>query len=110
MLAGYLSSSTNEVAKLRRSLYRLKQAPRAWFGKFRGVLLQLAFYRSPYDSSLFFHRMSKSITILFIYVDDIIIMGTYSDMIQQLQASLHDKFHMKDLGPLTYFLGPEVGP
>ena len=29
-------------------------------------------------------------------------------MIKSLQASLRDSFHMKDLGPLHYFLGLEV--
>lgn len=29
-------------------------------------------------------------------------------MIKDLQASLRDSFHMKDLGPLNYFLGLEV--
>ena len=29
-------------------------------------------------------------------------------MISKLQSSLHQSFHMKDLGPLTYFLGLEV--
>lgn len=42
------------------------------------------------------------------YVDAIIIIGIHDDMIRQLQASLQDSLHMKDLGPLTYFLGLEV--
>ena len=46
--------------------------------------------------------------MLLVYVDDISISGTDAAMIQHLQASLHESFHMKDLGPLTYFLGHEV--
>ena len=46
--------------------------------------------------------------VLLVYVDIIIITGMDAEMIQQLQVSLHDSFHMKDLGPLTYFLGLEV--
>ena len=42
------------------------------------------------------------------YVDDIIITGTDDGMIKSIQASLRDSFHMKDLGPLHYFLGLEV--
>ena len=42
------------------------------------------------------------------YVDDIIITGTNAGMIKDLQASLRDSFHMKDLGPLNYFLVLEV--
>ena len=57
---------------------------------------------------MFLHRSSNGITILLVYMDDIIISGTDSDMIKHLQASLHESFHMKDLGPLTYFLGLEV--
>lgn len=52
--------------------------------------------------------MTKVITILLVYADDIIISGTHSDMIRQLQASLQDSFLVKDLGPLTYFSGLEV--
>eukprot|EP00268_Persea_americana_P042892 TRINITY_DN4297_c2_g1_i1.p2 TRINITY_DN4297_c2_g1~~TRINITY_DN4297_c2_g1_i1.p2 ORF type:complete len:165 (+),score=16.18 TRINITY_DN4297_c2_g1_i1:205-699(+) len=105
---GISSSSRDEVAHLRRSLYGLKQAPRAWFENFRDALLRLHFQQSPYDPSLFLHRTLDGITVLLVYVDDIIISGTDSSMIRQLQASLNESFHMKDLGPLTYFLGLEV--
>jgi hypothetical protein len=46
--------------------------------------------------------------LLLVYVDDIVITGTDSGLISQLQAQLKDSFHMKDLGPLQYFLGLEV--
>jgi len=43
-----------------------------------------------------------------VYVDDIVITGTDTALIFQLQERLQSSFHMKDLGPLQYFLGLEV--
>ena len=43
-----------------------------------------------------------------VYVDDIVIIGTDSTLITHLQQHLQASFDMKDLGPLTYFLGLEV--
>ena len=102
---GYDTTSKNEVARLRRSLCGLKQSPRAWFEKFRSTLLHHGFAQSPYDPSLFLNNTAQPTTILLVYVDDIIITGTHSKMIHSLQSSLQTAFHMKDLGPLTYFLG-----
>ena len=42
------------------------------------------------------------------YVDDVVITGTESNLIVHLKQNLQASFHMKDLGPLTYFLGLEV--
>ena len=64
--------------------------------------------QSPYDPSMFTHITTQSTTIFLVYVDDIIITGTHSNMIRKLQTSLQDAFHIKDLGPLTYLLGLEV--
>ncbi|XP_060670003.1 retrovirus-related Pol polyprotein from transposon RE1 isoform X5 [Ziziphus jujuba] len=105
---GVQSDSQNHVCRLRRSLYGLKQAPRAWFQKFSNFLRTLDFKQSYNDPSMFLHHSAADITILLVYVDDIIITGTDPGGIKELQASLHSSFHMKDLGILTYFLGLEV--
>ena len=57
---------------------------------------------------MFLCKTSTSIVILLVYVDDIVITGTNSTLITRLQQLLQASFHMKDLGPLTYFLGLEV--
>jgi hypothetical protein len=48
------------------------------------------------------------IVILLVNVDDIVITGYDLQLIEQLQKRLKSSFHMKDLGPLQYFLGLEV--
>ncbi|XP_020209382.1 uncharacterized protein LOC109794341 [Cajanus cajan] len=104
---GLFSPSTN-VCKLKRSLYGLRQAPRAWFEKFRSTLLGFSFVQSQYDSSLFIHHTTTGIVLLLIYVDDMVITGSDHTSIQHLKEQLKASFHMKDLGPLRYFLGLEV--
>ena len=81
---GIVGASTGDCARLRRSLYGLKQAPRAWFENFRDALLHLQFTQSASDPSMFLHRSSDGITVLLVYVDDIIISGTDSSMITHL--------------------------
>ncbi|XP_041028145.1 uncharacterized mitochondrial protein AtMg00810-like [Juglans microcarpa x Juglans regia] len=51
---------------------------------------------------------SAGIVLLLVYVDDIVITGSDTELIKQLQQHLKASFHMKDLGPLQYFLGLEV--
>ncbi|RVW90513.1 Retrovirus-related Pol polyprotein from transposon TNT 1-94 [Vitis vinifera] len=105
---GLFPSPTSHVCKLRRSLYGLKQASRAWFEKFRTTLLQFSFRQSKYDTSLFLRKSDMGIVVLLVYVDDIVITGSDSALLGQLKTHLSESFHMKDLGPLTYFLGLEV--
>ena len=57
---------------------------------------------------LYFRKTNIGIVLLLVYVDDIVITGSDSQLIEQLQQRLQSSFHMKDLGPLQYFLSLEV--
>jgi hypothetical protein len=96
------------LCKLDKSLYGLKQAPRAWFSRLSGKLLQLGFYASKADVSLFIFNKGGIQMYILIYVDDIIIVSSSSSATHRLLAHLQADFAVKDLGPLSYFLGIEV--
>jgi len=98
----------NKVCRLRKSLYGFKQASRQWFTKLKDTLLSLGFVQSKNDYSLFLNKTSTNITILAVYVDDILITGSDCKEIQHVKHHLNEQFGIKDVGSLHYFLGLEV--
>ncbi len=53
-------------------------------------------------------KTNHGIVVIVIYVDDLIITGDSDADISYLKKLLKQKFEMKDLGELRYFLGIEV--
>jgi hypothetical protein len=51
---------------------------------------------------------SRGRTILFLYVDDMIITGGDTEYITFIKSRFSDQFLISDLGPLRYFLGIEI--
>lgn len=93
------------VCLLHKAIYGLKQAPRAWFDKFISFLLEFGFKCNVKNLSLFVYQKEKYVIFLLLYVDDMVLTGNNNDLIQQLLQALKKKFRMKDMGPLSYFLG-----
>jgi Reverse transcriptase (RNA-dependent DNA polymerase) len=100
----------NHVCLLSKALYGLKQSSRVWFNKLSSVLLTHGFTVSCYDPSLFISHSHVHTTMLLVYVDDILITGSNNTHINQCISHLQQAFSLKDLGPLSYFLGIEAHP
>jgi hypothetical protein len=73
---GVSCSKANQVCKLVKSLYGLKQASRKWYERLTSLLLQHGYRQSTSDYSLFTLQAGNDFTALLIYVDDIILAGT----------------------------------
>ncbi|KAJ9692402.1 hypothetical protein PVL29_011454 [Vitis rotundifolia] len=81
------------VCRLRRSLYGLKQSPRAWFSRFSSVVQEFGIFRSTADHSIFYHHNSSGQCIyLVVYVDVIVIIGSDQNGIQKLKQHLFTHF------------------
>jgi hypothetical protein len=97
------------VCRLHKSLYGLKQAPRAWNSRFATFLMTtLGFIEAKSDTSLFIFHHGSDIVYLLLYVDDIILTASSTELLRHTSSALQWKFAMKDLGPLHHFLSITV--
>nr|GEY38825.1 reverse transcriptase domain-containing protein [Tanacetum cinerariifolium] len=62
----------SHVYKLKKALYGVKQAPRAWYDELLTFLLQNHFFKGTIDPTLFIRRFHNDILVVQVYVDDII--------------------------------------
>lgn len=69
----------------------------------------MEYVQSKVDYSLFSFINGNNITVVLVYVDDILIAGDSEQDIQELKKLFSQKLHLKDLGSPRYFLGLEIG-
>ena len=95
------------MCKLKKSLYGLKQSPRAWYQRIDMFFTQEGFSRSQADHSLYVKQTGEYLLIVIIYVDDLIILASNVSILKWLKSKLEDEFEMSDLEELRYCLGVE---
>ena len=93
------------VGKLNKSLYGLKQSGRNWYSMLHSYLLKLNFVQSLADPCVYTRHSKNEITILIVWVDDIIVSSNSLSIVDDIKKCLSDKFKMKDLGEISCFLG-----
>eukprot|EP00253_Pinus_taeda_P022397 PITA_22397 len=103
-----LANDPNLVCRLKKALYCLKQAPRAWYYRLDKYLHQQGFIKGSTDSNLYIKVNNEKLLILVVYVDDIIFGSNEEDMSQKFALVMQKEFEMSMLGELTYFLGLQV--
>ena len=82
----------NDVCKLKKSLYGLKQASRQWFLKFSSTLLSLGFTQTYSDHTCFLKVTSSLFLCVIVYVDDIIISSNSDFVVETLKSQLKSFF------------------
>ena len=105
---GYIQSGKEQlVCKLKKSLYGLKQSPRCWNGTFREYLNSIGFKESTADQCVFI-RKGRYLSIIAVYVDDLILITETPDEMCNIKSALASRFKMKDMGQLHYCLGVSI--
>ncbi|KAK1419234.1 hypothetical protein QVD17_28397 [Tagetes erecta] len=98
----------HKVYKLSKSLYGLKQSPRAWNTKLNAILMNLKFHRCSQEQAVYRKIVGTNLTLIGVYVDDLIVTGSDLKSIMEFKHDMAKNFEMSDLGKLTYYLGVEV--
>jgi hypothetical protein len=105
---GYEQGGPNVVCRLKRTLYGLRQAPRAWHMRLKEELGLLGFEASEADAALFSGIVDGERVYLVVWVDDILIAASGVERATKVKAHLAKKFDVRDLGEASYFLGMEL--
>nr|GEV30594.1 hypothetical protein [Tanacetum cinerariifolium] len=88
------------VYKVKKALYGLHQAPRAWYETLSTYLLDNGFQRGKIDKTLFIKRHKGDILMVQVYLDDIIFGSTRKKLLKQKNDSIlisQDKYVTKIL-------------
>ncbi|GJV58768.1 retrovirus-related pol polyprotein from transposon TNT 1-94 [Tanacetum coccineum] len=98
----------DHVYKLKKALYVLKQAPKAWYDRLKSFLVKHEYKMGMVDNTLFTKKKSSNLVIVQIYVDDIIFGSTCQDKCDEFAKIMHDEFEMSMMGKLNFFLGLQI--
>ena len=62
--------------RLHKALYGLRQAPRAWNAKLDTTLKKMGFTQSAHEAAVYRRGSGRTVLLVGVYVDDLIITGT----------------------------------
>ena len=106
---GYQAAGQKQiVCKLSKSLYGLKQAGRTWHLKIDIALKREDFTAMDADQCMYVRRQASSITVIALYVDDLLIACNNLSALKELKKQLTAQFEMEDLGEASFILGIDI--
>eukprot|EP01018_Ginkgo_biloba_P024025 Gb_18982 [translate_table: standard] len=79
----------NKVYKLKKSLYKLKQSPRAWYARIDQHFHKQGFIQGESDNNIYVSvRSPNQIIIFIVYVDNLILTGINDENIGKVKLEL----------------------
>lgn len=104
-----MKNKRNKVCRLKKPLYGLKQAGRAWYTKLDKYLSEVGLKKSNIDPCVYvLGKSPQDRVIVIIYVDDLLIAASSLKNLQGVKDNLMKIFKMKDLGPISNILGINI--
>ncbi|KAH9089385.1 hypothetical protein LEN26_019217, partial [Aphanomyces euteiches] len=106
---GYVQPGQDHlVCRLNKSIYGLKQSSREWNSALDSYFKSKGFVQLKTDPCIYFQSTRQGLVLVGVYVDDFILLSTSTYVLETTKRNLSSRFHMKDLGNLTFCLGIEV--
>lgn len=95
------------VCRLKKVLYGLRQAPRAWYARLDKYIILQGFKKGTTSNNLYFTIEDKILLIVVVYVDDIIF-GVKYQACKIFAKDIQKEFEMLMIGQLSFFLCLQV--
>jgi len=97
-----LLGNEHKVCKLIKSLYGLKQTPKQWHEKFDYVILEYGFKHNSADKCIYSKFTNDFGVIIYLYMDDILIISTNINDVNDTKKYLTFKIQNERLKWLRY--------
>jgi hypothetical protein len=87
-----------KVLRLRKAIYGLRQAPRAWNAKLDSTLKSMGFMPSPHEAAIYRRGNGENALLVCVYVDDLVITGAKDAEVVAFKEEMKVTFQMSNLG------------
>ena len=93
------------LMKLEKSLYELRQSPRNWFNTIDDSLRDIRFTATASGPCV---GSNDNLSVLTMYVDDLLLLGRKTPLLKDLKFQLMDRFATSDKGDVSMVLGIQI--
>ena len=100
----YQKASKVRMGIMFRNFYGLKQSGRTWNKTCHTYLTTQNFMQSPVDPCMYVQNVHNQISIILLWIDNIIIASKTKAHLMQIKTRPNSRFKMTDLGKLSWVL------
>ena len=107
-VANLCGETPGQLYHIRKYLYGLPDAGRAYYKAYCAHLLANGYVRTASDPCLFVYTSGEIRTYAFCHVDDIFLCSTHASELQRFQTVVSSKFKITINNPITDYLGIHI--
>ena len=96
------------MCRLKKALFGLKQAPRAWYYRMDKYFKKKGFNKGGVDNNLYIKAGENELLIVVLYVDYIMFSSNKDELVKGFSEEMKSEFEMSMIGELTFYLGLQI--